>query len=1155
MVQSTSLVCSSCRAALNPTDSRCSNCGAPVTGIGGARHETPVTSGNDTTFSWDAVARHLRELTKFEYEILTELGRGGMAAVYLAHEHALNRKVALKVMSPSIMMTEGMIDRFYAEAVTQANLTHANIVGVHAVRNDQDLHYFAMQYVPGRSLQQVLRSEQTAKRELPLPVIQSLLYQIGSALAYAHRRGVIHRDIKPANVILNADGDAVVTDFGIAKVASSPSHTMTGTVVGTAPYMSPEQCYAAALTGASDQYSLGIVAYELLTGNPPFLGNSFSVMQAHTLEPPPPIRTQRPDCPPEFEAVVLKMLSKRTEDRYADVNEALSALEARPASSRTGDPVREHLVRLADVAGVEAALGDVLRAPLSPMPRNRRAGAPTPPSVPRLDTPPAGQRPLPHDMARVVMLRLGDPPARVESGEVLRLEAAATDIHGTPLEGLPLRWSSSNPKIARVTSDTGDIEALAPGSADIVVSCENAVATARLVVREASVAGIVGIGIPESVEVGDRVSLRVKALDSRGKILERPVRWSMSNASSAILTGDVLTARAPGTALITATIDGTSTEFRLSVRGPSATAIEISEIPSVLGIGESIGLSASVRDKHGNVLSGRSVVWTSSEPSVADVDSRGTLSGHAGGETTLEARCDDAKAVTPVSVGIVPITTLEIAGLPERVTQGATKRIEVVAKDPTGRIRKIPAIWTSSAPNVAAIDESNQLTTFSPGHATLRVRCGSSERSFPLEVRENVAFSQRALNAFNSVPRPARSSLVKGAVALGSIAVAAALIAFIVNVGNVNGGNESAPPSRPDTTTFERPVVVEPPPVAPQKLEVTPPPVAPGDTTLRLSIDRISSMRVGDRVTPQLLATRGGTRVATPGGARWRTSNSRVLATESGRVTAVGEGTATLVARIGSATDSIFVRVDRALAGRVTIGSDPALTSLHVGDSVRARASAWDANGNNLPSPTVVWDTDPQRVATVDAGGVVRAIAQGTVRLIAIVDGARDTASLTILARPRELPPTDPVPKAPEPKAPEPKAPEPRSPDGATFAPLSPGDVANAEAEVIRAITSSPPDTARISELYARGSGDDGKRRQLMDAMRLARGRVRLIDSVGTDQRYEGERPRVRIQRTFEFTYLAGGRPRVTLDLELTFGRDGTAWRLQTFRIVNTPKY
>src|SRR5688572_26770469 len=165
MTQSTSLVCSSCQADLSPGDRWCSNCGAPVTAVGDARQETHVTSGNDATFSWDAVARLLRELTLGEYEILTELGRGGMAAVYLAHEHALNRKVALKVMSPAIMLTEGMVDRFYAEAVTQANLTHANIVGVHSVRRDQELHYFAMQYVPGRSLQQVLRSEQSANRE------------------------------------------------------------------------------------------------------------------------------------------------------------------------------------------------------------------------------------------------------------------------------------------------------------------------------------------------------------------------------------------------------------------------------------------------------------------------------------------------------------------------------------------------------------------------------------------------------------------------------------------------------------------------------------------------------------------------------------------------------------------------------------------------------------------------------------------------------------------------------------------------------------------------------------------------------------------------------------------------------------------------------
>ena len=162
---------------------------------------------------WDPVTARLGKALLGDFELLGKLGEGGMAAVFLAHEFGLNRKVALKVMSPALMMGEGMVERFRQEAVTQANLQHAHIVGVHGVRTIEDLHFFVMQYIPGRTLQEALRSELAAGRLLQVAVVQALVFQIGSALDYAHRRGVLHRDVKPGNILLNGDGDAVVTDF------------------------------------------------------------------------------------------------------------------------------------------------------------------------------------------------------------------------------------------------------------------------------------------------------------------------------------------------------------------------------------------------------------------------------------------------------------------------------------------------------------------------------------------------------------------------------------------------------------------------------------------------------------------------------------------------------------------------------------------------------------------------------------------------------------------------------------------------------------------------------------------------------------------------------------------------------------------------------
>ena len=179
--------------------------------------------------------------------------------------------------------------------------------------------------------------------------MRSILYQVGSALTYAHRSRVIHRDIKPANILIDGDGNAVVTDFGIAKAAESPSRTLTGALVGTPAYMSPEQCRGTEVSGASDQYSLGAVAYEMLTGSPPFSGSTFTVMQAHVEQQPLPVRVLSGDCPPELESAILRMLAKDPADRWPRIADAIVALGAVPLAE--DDPLRAELSRLAATAG------------------------------------------------------------------------------------------------------------------------------------------------------------------------------------------------------------------------------------------------------------------------------------------------------------------------------------------------------------------------------------------------------------------------------------------------------------------------------------------------------------------------------------------------------------------------------------------------------------------------------------------------------------------------------------------------------------------------------------------------------------------------------------------------------------------------------------
>src|SRR5438034_247225 len=264
----TAPTCTRCGESIGPADRFCPRCGADVSGVQASiatavvhQHAPPAPAALQAA-QLDAV----RQATLGEYEILGELGRGGMATVYLAHDIALDRQVAIKVMAPALLAGEGMAERFKREARTAASLSHPNIIPIYAVRETEQTLYFVMKLIEGRPLDSIIHEI----GPLPIPMVQAIVHQVGSALGYAHKRGVVHRDVKAANVMVDSDGWAVVTDFGIAKVAEAHGLTVTGATVGTPSYMSPEQCGAKDLTGASDQYSLGVVAYEMLTGRLPF---------------------------------------------------------------------------------------------------------------------------------------------------------------------------------------------------------------------------------------------------------------------------------------------------------------------------------------------------------------------------------------------------------------------------------------------------------------------------------------------------------------------------------------------------------------------------------------------------------------------------------------------------------------------------------------------------------------------------------------------------------------------------------------------------------------------------------------------------------------------------------------------------------------------
>src|SRR5258706_5432573 len=335
--------CLRCGANLGPGASFCPRCGTAILVHGPWSGPTLATpTGAPVEVRPDAAEAQLgalRRATMGQYEILLEIGRGGMATVYLAHDIALDRKVAIKVLAPALLlMGEGMVERFKREARTAAALSHPHIIPIYAVKDSEHVLYFVMKHVQGRSVDHVIRDV----GPLPIAMTQAILAQVGDALGYAHRHGVIHRDIKSANIMLDEEGWAVVTDFGIAKVVQAQGLTMTGVTVGTPTYMSPEQCATTEeVTGASDQYSLGVVAYEMLTGTVPFQDDSImSIMYAHFNQPPRPVTDLRADCPPNLAAAVIRMLEKDPAARWSNMDDVV-AVCGRP-SPRRDDPIPQH---------------------------------------------------------------------------------------------------------------------------------------------------------------------------------------------------------------------------------------------------------------------------------------------------------------------------------------------------------------------------------------------------------------------------------------------------------------------------------------------------------------------------------------------------------------------------------------------------------------------------------------------------------------------------------------------------------------------------------------------------------------------------------------------------------------------------------------------
>ncbi len=761
--------CPRCGTPVVPGARFCANCGADVSSIAGSVAVSTV-SLPPATAPRDALLEMLREATLGEYEVMAELGRGGMATVYLAHDIALDRKVAIKVISPSLLAGEGMVERFKREARTAASLSHPHIIPIYAVKETDRILYFVMKFVEGRPIDSIIREI----GPLPIPMVQAILHQAGGALAYAHRRGVVHRDVKPANIMVDEEGWAVVTDFGIAKISAAHALTMTGVAVGTPAYMSPEQCAAHPVTGASDQYSLAVVVYEMLTGRAPFAAESImALMFAHFNEPAPPIQDARPDCPPLLEAAVMRMLEKAPDQRWPNIEAAIVA--AGGAALAQDENTRRSMTELARAGGTTEVL-QRFSTPASPIPSIKASHVG------------AGST-----LALVVAVSVAPSAKTMRVGQNLQLVATVRDAKGIAHPERPVSWASNAPGVASV-SPGGLLSAVAPGSAIITATSEGVSGTtavtatappARSVAAEAAApipagggrrlpmgiwvgvaALVVAVGVwaatrsgggadqpgtstaasvvaaltispaADSLVEGGRLQLAAEARDANGVVLaDHPVKWASSQPSIArVSSTGLVTGDAPGVATITVSSEGRSATAAVTVRA-AVGSVALTPADTSLRAGEIILLQVAIRDAAGNALRGHPVRWSSSDDRVATVTSLGMVSAVGAGRATITATSEGRSAGASVAVTPAPVQTgppaavATVAVVPNQMNLivGETAQLSAALRDARGApLTGRQITWTSADPRIATVANG---TVTAIGDGTTRITAGSERRS------------------------------------------------------------------------------------------------------------------------------------------------------------------------------------------------------------------------------------------------------------------------------------------------------------------------------------------------------------------------------------------------------------------------------------------
>ena len=1154
-----------------------------------------ATATGETTAYGARLLAMVRKATLGEYEIRGEIGRGGMAAVYLAYDLRLNRKVAVKVMLPELALHEGMEDRFRREARTAAKLDHHNIVVIYSVREAGDLLYFVMKYIDGASLEQLARKY----APLPIPIVQHILMQLAGALQYAHDEGVVHRDVKPANVLIDRRGTALVTDFGIAKATESPTLTRTGSVIGTPAYMSPEQCIGGEQTHSSDQYSLGVVAFELIAGTTPFTGPGVELQWAHVKNDPPQLLAARPDCPPALASAVMRMLAKDPAQRWPSLQDAVPsfAVGLIPGDDSPRAKLAE-FVRI--VAPVRNDGIDV--TPASPIPRGREpapsarftsigvlpaqaqlevdeaidlvvAFQPTP--APNVSTPaPVWTSSAPNIVSvsssgratglapgsAIITAQAGNlaastniavrqvPVASIqikplapplEVGATSRMQCLIRDAKGRDLAGREVFWASSDPRVASVNA-AGELTGNAVGKATVGATSESITATATVeVVPERVVEVLV---TPATLTLQERSSgrLSVRANNGRGKaIVGRQATLHSADVNVAAIGPDgVVVAKVIGRTTISATLEGKTGTAEVVVRPADVATIAVTpQAPSVTA-GDTVAFRAALRDAGGHELTGRTVAWKTSDAAVLKIDRAGVATATKAGMAEVTAQCDNATASVRVTVGPAPITSLEIVAPATSLRIGKRLRFRAKAQDRTGRELEPETIaWRSSHAGVASVATDGTVSAVGAGEVTIFAVAGEHEARATLTVAAG--------------PPPRRIPI---AVPIGGgvlVAVVAAVLLF------ARAGNDDGPGPQPDTLgkvaadpgqpPAPPPEPVSPPPQPePQPTDsVSTPPVTPPRAPATVAVLRVTSrtpvvLERGEesRVTVRAAASDGS---AMPGArVRWTVTDPAIASVSAnGTVSGRAEGRTFVTATADDGSARVEVVVSRPAPASVAIS--PRTGSVRVGEQTSLTARVRARSGAALPDQPV-WQSSNAGIAMVDNSGTVRGVRAGEVTVSAVAGGATDSIRVSVTPVVAVNPPA-PVTERPTPPTPRPTTEE-RPPATTTSANVP------STAEVDAALRSA---ARAIGDAFARGQlGQLTPTAPLAKLVREDRPRATGAPTVQrrsvADGRAEGD-----VLLPLRWTNFAGGVKNASVILRITLESQGGTLRPTAARNLNDP--